>query len=656
MFSIRESVELAIEIGWKIFPLYGLDSNWVCMCGNSHEFDQSAGKHPLTVNGMKAASSSGERIDDWLERTTNFGVACKESGICVLDIDPRNGGFESFEKLRDDFPEVDWQTIRARTGEQWWLNREIEGPDDFVSRGQHIYFSAPQDMLFRANLGDDYPGIDIKHNGYVVLPGSKHHSRTFYSWEHSPVNFELKEFPSALYELALRHPWPLQEQKRAPAPPPPAVSKPGSSEYGLKALNDECEKLRQTPEGRRNSNLYEAGLRMGSLVAGGHLTWDDAYSRLSQAGNAMGLEDKEVETTLVRSAGSGSMQIGMGSPRGPERASLPTPTAVSQTNSLAKESSLNLVDWEVAFTQPQEVEWLVPSLLASGRGHAIYSAPGIGKSLLTLEIAACLAAGQEVLGCEARRPLKVLYLDQENNVTSDVVPRLKSMGFTPGVLKNLAFASFPDLDALDGRNGNQTMEELLEQTKPELVVFDTLARFVEGEENSNNTWNNFYVNVGVPMKRRGIAYLRLDHSGKNEDQGMRGGSAKLGDLDLVWRLSQSADSKTFVLSNEKSRLPLATKRLKLTRALEPKLSHRLSIEADGVGFKRLIDINRRFLAAQDMIRTIDKDLGILLGQKKMWGRLKALAQTKGIRQSLFNEAHKAVRDEDKEVGTSDYSS
>ncbi len=646
MYSIRESVELAIEIGWKIFPLYGLDSNWVCMCGNSHEFDQSAGKHPLTVNGMKAASSSGDRIDDWLERTTNFGVACKESGICVLDVDPRNGGFESFEKLQDDFPEVDWQTISARTGEQWWLNQEIEGPDDFVSRGQHIYFSAPKDMLFRANLGDDYPGIDIKHNGYVVLPGSKHHSRTFYSWEHSPIHVELKEFPSALYELALRHPWPPQEEKRAPAPPPPPVSKPRSSEYGLAALNDECEKLKRIPEGRRNPELYEAGLRMGSLVAGGQLTLDDAYSRLSQAGTAMGLEEKEVEKTLVRPSGSGSLQIGMGRPRGPQLVSSSSITkAPIEPFSVQQKDTLNIVKWEEAFGKTQDVDWLVPGLIAQGRGHAIYSSPGLGKSLLTLEISACLASGRDVLGFEHKNPLKVLYLDQENNITSDIVPRLMAMGFSPEILNNLAYASFPEIGSLDGAKGHEIMENILDSTKPQFVIFDTLARFVEGEENSNNTWNNFYVNVGVPMKRRGIAYLRLDHSGKNEEQGMRGGSAKQGDLDLVWRLTGGLDENSFYLINEKTRLPLDSKKLKLNRVYEPRLGH-IAVPGDGgYGFAELFEINQRFVAAKEMIREVDAQLDVRLGQKKMWERLKPSARARGIKQNLFTEAHKSVRGE-----------
>jgi hypothetical protein len=56
------------------------------------------------------------------------------------------------------------------------------------------------------------------------------------------------------------------------------------------------------------------------------------------------------------------------------------------------------------------------------------------------------------------------------------------------------------------------------------VVIDTVSRAIDGEENSNDTWLN----------QLGIAMIRLDHSGKDETKGMRGGSAKSGDVDAVW--------------------------------------------------------------------------------------------------------------------------
>ena len=79
----------------------------------------------------------------------------------------------------------------------------------------------------------------------------------------------------------------------------------------------------------------------------------------------------------------------------------------------------------------------------------------------------------------------------------------------------------------------------------EAVVIDTLSRVCEGDENSNDTFNNFYKHTGVALKSRGIALLRLDHSGKDEAKGMRGASAKTTDVDVVWQLSVE-DDKVFL--------------------------------------------------------------------------------------------------------------
>ena len=47
--------------------------------------------------------------------------------------------------------------------------------------------------------------------------------------------------------------------------------------------------------------------------------------------------------------------------------------------------------------------------------------------------------------------------------------------------------------------------------------------------------------TGIELKRRGCTWLRLDHAGKEASQGQRGSSAKGDDVDLVWKLVQTAN-------------------------------------------------------------------------------------------------------------------
>ena len=105
----------------------------------------------------------------------------------------------------------------------------------------------------------------------------------------------------------------------------------------------------------------------------------------------------------------------------------------------------------------------------------------------------------------------------------------------------------------------------------EVVVINTVSRAVMGEENENDTWLNFYRHTGLALKRAEVACIRLDHSGKDADKGMRGGSAKSGDVDAVWRLTLLNET-TIQLACTDHRMPVPVKVMTLTRQDYP-LAH-----------------------------------------------------------------------------------
>src|SRR5699024_6188201 len=80
------------------------------------------------------------------------------------------------------------------------------------------------------------------------------------------------------------------------------------------------------------------------------------------------------------------------------------------------------------------------------------------------------------------------------------------------------------------RGGGQLLD-LVDQHAPDLVVIDTVSRFIDGPENDADTWLALYRNSLVALKARGVAVIRLDHTGKDEDRGARGSSAKSSDVD-----------------------------------------------------------------------------------------------------------------------------
>lgn len=79
----------------------------------------------------------------------------------------------------------------------------------------------------------------------------------------------------------------------------------GATEYGLKALRDECEALAGTPEGSRNDQANRAAFNVGQLVGSGDLPESLAVEALWEAATSSGLPDGEVRATLRSGLESG---------------------------------------------------------------------------------------------------------------------------------------------------------------------------------------------------------------------------------------------------------------------------------------------------------------------------------------------------------------
>ena len=193
------------------------------------------------------------------------------------------------------------------------------------------------------------------------------------------------------------------------------------------------------------------------------------------------------------------------------------------------------LDWLTFWDREHdEAEWVYADVLARGRGHALYATHKLGKSLLMLFVAAGLATGAEPYVC--------VYLDYEMT-EADVRDRLEDMGYGAGTdLSRLRYALLPTLPPLDTPQGSRGLCALLDGVQKEwpdhhlVLVIDTISRAVCGEENSADTWRDFYLHSGIELKRRGITWARLDHSGKDPERGQRGSSGKGDDVDVVWNL------------------------------------------------------------------------------------------------------------------------
>jgi KaiC/GvpD/RAD55 family RecA-like ATPase len=224
------------------------------------------------------------------------------------------------------------------------------------------------------------------------------------------------------------------------------------------------------------------------------------------------------------------------------------------------------VDWSTFWNEDRPTaEWLIDQIIARGRGHAIYAEKKTGKSLLTVWIAAALATGDE--------PVTVIYLDYEMT-GDDLYERLADFGYGPhSDLSRLRYALLPSLPPLDQPEGAARLLSIIDReevARPDhhvVLVIDTTSRAVIGDENSADTIRGFYRHTGLALKQRQLTWVRLDHAGKDANQGQRGSSAKGDDVDVIWRLKRSDDG--FLLVRDAARMTWVPERVALRRHDNP---------------------------------------------------------------------------------------
>lgn len=241
----------------------------------------------------------------------------------------------------------------------------------------------------------------------------------------------------------------------------------------------------------------------------------------------------------------------------------------NEASPTAQQDRFQRLDWREAFARDfSQIDYLPGRFMERGQQVSLVGDGKAGKSLLTEEWLIRCIKGQRFLGDTVRDPLtSVLYFDRENSVR-DIVTRARALGATEEDLdlfmERFDYRPFPRFSgALDASHvASAELLGIVSEVKPDVVVLDTVSRFIAGNENDSKTWLDFYGRVHAPLKALGVACLRLDHYGKDQTRGSRGSSAKNQDVDHVWELSVLAQNKWHDLSDDTE---LITTHLKMHR-------------------------------------------------------------------------------------------
>jgi putative DNA primase/helicase len=174
--SIETAAMKYMDQGFKVLPVNGIirtAHGLVCACGKKC---QAPGKHPLTRNGAKGASSSRSKLMEWLNNypNMNLGIATGEgSNLLVIDID--RGGEEALHDVIDFYSGPNDPCI-------------LETRTAITGNGRHLYFKFPSGFGLSSRTRIHGVPIDSRANGgFVLAPPSLHISGNQYRWEDENV-------------------------------------------------------------------------------------------------------------------------------------------------------------------------------------------------------------------------------------------------------------------------------------------------------------------------------------------------------------------------------------------------------------------------------------------------------------------------------------
>ncbi len=195
-------------------------------------------------------------------------------------------------------------------------------------------------------------------------------------------------------------------------------------------------------------------------------------------------------------------------------------------------------------------DYLISPWLREGESALLYAPTGVGKSMLAMTIGLAIAGGGSVLGWEAAKPLRVLFVDGEMYL-SDLKERAQLLTMAISDIniekanKNFHILSrqhqktgtiFPDMNTKEGQSSllNYAKGTVSEEmghgpSKFDLVILDNLSTLATiDDENSASAFNDF-IRLLMDLKQEGIACILVHHSGKNGEQSKSSfrGSSKL---------------------------------------------------------------------------------------------------------------------------------
>lgn len=204
----------------------------------------------------------------------------------------------------------------------------------------------------------------------------------------------------------------------------------------------------------------------------------------------------------------------------------------------------------------KEIEWVVDDYIESDSLAQVFGDPGGGKSFVAIDIACSIATGTPWHGHQVKQGA-VFYIAGEGH--NGLARRFKAWELGNGISLNDApiFKSHRAAqlyDTTDAAMVAQSIKSLVESSglSPSMIVIDTLARNMGGDENSTQDMNDFIQNLDTYLRQSyKCCVMVVHHSGAMDKDRSRGSTALRGALDAEYKVQLDPGSKTITFEPKK---------------------------------------------------------------------------------------------------------
>lgn len=476
------------------------------------------GKLPATQHGVHDATTNPEVIQAWWSRNPdyNLGIAAGEaSGIVVFDIDPRNGGEESWDAWTRD------------------NGRVPEGAMQLTAGGGQHYLAVYDETIKSCKLAE---GIDLLANGrYFLAYPSTIEGRT-YEWEGSSDPID----GVGPFDVPIK--WKIAIEARKRTNKTERTTNLASGGFIQGNRNDG---LTSMAGYMRRGGMAEAEILSAVVVANEtRCEIPLPASEIRQIVQSVCRYEPETDIASDTALGSAAADV------------LLAPDEPPQDYYLTRATSF--------LSQPSPISWLVKGWIPAQSTGMIFGEPGVGKTFVMLDIACCIATGTEWHGKRITAGT-VVYLAGEGNF--GLRQRIASWAKAHDVtnLDNLLISNKAiDMDSPGAAAQILGAVHALTSAPVALVVIDTLNNHMAGDENSAKDTRAMLNACNVVGAALSSTIMLVHHVGHSADKVRARGSS-------AWRAAVDASIAVMRSKDDESVIEVSCTKMK--DAAEPAIMH-----------------------------------------------------------------------------------